>query len=147
MTTIVLATDGSKSSLRAEDFVSTSYDPSNDDVLIVSVAYVPEFVAQYASDDPGSGMTVEDIEKRFINQAEAYTQDALERFRAQGFNVKTSVRVGHPGVEICSVASDNQANCIVMGRRGQTSSSDPLVGSVSQYVLHNAPCPVNVVPL
>lgn len=147
MSQILFATDGSKSSMRAEDFISNTYDSSDDDLLIVSVAYLPDFIAGYASDKSGSGATLEDIEERFVEQAGEYVEDAAERLRSEGFDVETRVLNGRPGEEICSVATDEQADCIVMGRRGQSGSHYPLLGSVSQYVLHHAPCPVNVVPM
>lgn len=144
---ILLATDGSKPSLRAEEFLANTYDPSEDTILVVSVVYVPEFIAGYAADDEeNGGMTENEIEERFREQAHTQAEEAAERLQAEGYEVEILTPAGEPGSEICRVAQDEDVDCIIMGRRGQSSKSEPLMGSVSQYVLHNALRPVNVVP-
>jgi nucleotide-binding universal stress UspA family protein len=49
---------------------------------------------------------------------------------------------GHPGKTICKVAQDWSADLIVIGHRGRSGLSEILLGSVSNYVLHHAPCSV-----
>lgn len=49
---------------------------------------------------------------------------------------------GHPGPEICSFAAEHEADMIVMGTHGYGTVKGFLMGSVAQYVLHHAPCPV-----
>ena len=46
---------------------------------------------------------------------------------------------------ICNAAISWQADLIIMGRRGRTGLSELFLGSVSNYVLHHAPCAVLVV--
>jgi nucleotide-binding universal stress UspA family protein len=52
---------------------------------------------------------------------------------------------GSPSRTICRLASDWQANLIVIGHRGRSGLSEILLGSVSNYVLHHAPCSVMLV--
>jgi len=52
---------------------------------------------------------------------------------------------GKPGEAICSVAKDEQATLVVMGSRGLSTVRRTLLGSVSDYVIHHAHCPVAVV--
>lgn len=49
---------------------------------------------------------------------------------------------GSPGKCICEFARTWQADLIVMGRRGLSGLSELFLGSVSNYVLHYAPCAV-----
>lgn len=49
---------------------------------------------------------------------------------------------GKPGEVICRVAEEEGAEMIVMGTRGLGRFHRTLVGSVSDYVVHHAPCPV-----
>jgi nucleotide-binding universal stress UspA family protein len=52
---------------------------------------------------------------------------------------------GSPGRLICQVASNTNTNLIVIGHRGRSGLSEMLLGSVSNYVLHYAPCSVLIV--
>ena len=52
---------------------------------------------------------------------------------------------GTPGEYICRVAKEDGATMIVMGTRGMGTIRRTILGSVSDYVLHHANCPVLVV--
>lgn len=52
---------------------------------------------------------------------------------------------GEPGKIICNFARVWEANLIIMGRRGHSSMSELMMGSVSDYVIHHAPCSVQIV--
>ena len=54
-------------------------------------------------------------------------------------------RVGDPAPEIVGLASDLQADVIVVGRRGPGESNDSAPGSVSADVVRRAHCDVLVV--
>ena len=53
---------------------------------------------------------------------------------------------GDPGPAICAYAQTSSASAIVMGTRGRSGLKRAVLGSVSDYVLRNAPCPVVVTP-
>jgi nucleotide-binding universal stress UspA family protein len=57
-------------------------------------------------------------------------------------NVETRVLVGDAGPSICAFASETGAGAIVMGTRGRSGIKRALLGSVSDYVVRNATCPV-----
>ena len=59
-------------------------------------------------------------------------------------NLKLVVRRGDPGPAICDVANELSADAIVMGSRGRGRLKRALLGSVSDYVVRNAPCTVIV---
>lgn len=52
---------------------------------------------------------------------------------------------GHPSTTICKFAQSCHANVIVIGRRGHSGLQEMLLGSVSNYVVHHAPCSVLLV--
>lgn len=82
----------------------------------------------------------EDYELEGIDWLKSLTHKALLK------NVKTefSQNCGDPGRIICTMARNWQADLIIMGRRGRTGLSELFLGSVSNYVLHHAPCTVMV---
>lgn len=56
--------------------------------------------------------------------------------------VTTQVVAGEPGPAIVQAARETQADLIVMGTHGRTGLARLLMGSVAEYVLRHAPCPV-----
>ena len=75
-------------------------------------------------------------------QTEQYLQTLVETAIAQGIATEATQLFGHPGRTICELATDWQASVIVMGRRGYTGIGEWFMGSVSNYVMHHAPCSV-----
>lgn len=56
--------------------------------------------------------------------------------------VEADVLIGEPGHMIVGLAEKLSADLIVMGTHGRGGVSRLLLGSVADYVLRNAPCPV-----
>ncbi|AFZ59622.1 universal stress protein [Anabaena cylindrica FACHB-243] len=75
----------------------------------------------------------------------------LQSFSSQantlGINTEFSQNSGSPGRIICDLAKAWNADIIVMGRRGHSGLTELFMGSVSNYVLHHAPCSVHVMHL
>ena len=59
-------------------------------------------------------------------------------------DVRTEVLHGNPGPAVCDFASEVSADLIVLGTRGRSGFKRALLGSVSDYVVRNAPCSVLV---
>ena len=51
-----------------------------------------------------------------------------------------------PGPAVVEFADQVKADMIIMGTRGLGAIKRMVLGSVSTYVLQNAPCPVSVIP-
>ena len=52
---------------------------------------------------------------------------------------------GNPGAAICELAKTWEADLIMVGSHGRQGLNELLMGSVSNYVMHHAPCSVLVV--
>jgi nucleotide-binding universal stress UspA family protein len=72
---------------------------------------------------------------------ETYRQQAI----AKNIAVQCEAKVGNPSLAICDRASEWGADLIVLGRRGHKGISELLLGSVSNHVIHHAPCSVLIV--
>lgn len=60
----------------------------------------------------------------------------------QHISADCSCPIGVPGNTLCELAEKWNADLIMMGRRGRSGFSELLLGSVSNYVMHHAPCSV-----
>lgn len=60
----------------------------------------------------------------------------------QDIPVETQVVMAEPGPGIVSLAEKDQADLIVMATHGRSGLGRVLMGSVAEYVLRHAPCPV-----
>lgn len=141
----VLATDGSESSQKAVEYGRTALDPEKFGFLVIHVARpIP---ATMGDDLTWSENDSAELRKMAQKHAREVARDTANLLKEHGFGVEVEARLGHPGREICDLAKSRDATGIVMGRRGMSTLGDLLLGSVSHYVIHHAPCPVTVVPL
>ena len=83
----------------------------------------------------------EEFEKEELEWLKSLTNEAI----AQGVKTEFTQNLGDPGRVICTLAHTWQADLIIMGRRGRSGLTELFLGSVSNYVLHHAPCAVLVV--
>jgi nucleotide-binding universal stress UspA family protein len=75
---------------------------------------------------------------------------AEQAVKALGANVGAVVRTAAglkgPAGALDAAAIDHKADLIVVGTRGRGPWTGSVLGSVSQRLLHNPPCPVLVIP-
>ncbi|MEO8496212.1 MAG: universal stress protein [Planctomycetota bacterium] len=82
-------------------------------------------------------------------EADDKTTQALANVqpRVSGVLVEHLVHGGPPGEVICWVAQERDCDQIVMGTHGRTGLRHLLLGSVAEYVVRHARCPVLTVRL
>ena len=96
----------------------------------------------------GNDLTIESWQEEWENYLHE-GKKLLERHSkiaiAENVKVEGEQLQGSASRTICQFAKEKKADLIVMGRRGRSGLSEILLGSVSNYVLHNAPCSVLIV--
>lgn len=86
----------------------------------------------------------------YLDEAKKRMDELQENLVSQpensGISIETEVTSGflHPVLE--EKATEKQIDLIVMGTKGTTNSSSLFVGSNTEKVIRNAPCPVLVIP-
>lgn len=83
----------------------------------------------------------------FKNQGIQMLQSFYAQANTAGVTTEFTQNIGNPGRIVCDLASNYDADLIVMGRRGRSGVMELFLGSVSNYVLHHAPCSVHIVHL
>ncbi len=72
-------------------------------------------------------------------------QDFVDRAKETGLAAESTQKIGSPGPVICKLAQTWEADLIVVGSHGRKGLGEMLLGSVSNYVVHHAPCSVMVI--
>jgi nucleotide-binding universal stress UspA family protein len=87
---------------------------------------------------------------RLMQHADVVARDQMrelfEKTDWDGLEVETSLQTGHPGQQICEHARDSDVDLIVISTHGSTGLTHLFLGSVAEYVVRHAHCPVLVVP-
>jgi nucleotide-binding universal stress UspA family protein len=148
---IILATDGSEASAKALKFVLTKFQPDRSTrkggrvPIHVSVVHViaPSLLAPI-----DIGTTIPWTKYRALKAKETgrrLVEQSAQKLIEAGFTAEPLCRLGNPAEKIMKMASQQQADLIVMGAKGLTDIDRFLLGSVSTRVVQHADCSVLVV--
>ena len=141
---IVVGVDGSPDSLGAVAFLgSLPLDPQAQLTLVGAVVVPPPLLA---SPEMGAGpLFLDETLARWEAEAERALETAAASFKGKVATIARRVLIGPAGEEIVGNAHAVGADLIVVGARGLGAFTRLLLGSVSEYVLLHAECPVLVV--
>ncbi len=133
MNQIIVGVDGSAGAARALRWACEEAD-RRDWPVTALLAF-----ERHATDDLGLDEVWTDGDAR--KALDAYVLEALGPVQAE--DVAREVRRGLPGPTLVEAATD--ASLLVVGARGHGTLERLLVGSVGEYCVHHAPCPVAVI--
>lgn len=139
---IVVCTDGSDAAIEAASAGLKVVAPA-DHVLLTTVIDPPDHSLVTGAGLAGGTMSPQELDAS--QAAERSAAEHLVQRAAATLGVgdaELQVLEGDPGDAICRLASQAGAAAIVMGSRGRGRVRRALLGSVSDYVVRNAPCPV-----
>lgn len=141
--TYLIATDGTETSKNAEDFVLEALEPEGVELVLTTVIEdLDEDQLQAIKED----VNLETLASKRKKEYEAKLQERAERYEREGFDVRTELRQGDPGEEICRLAEEIDADGIFVGRGGHSRLGEFFYGSVSHYLILNADRSVIVSP-
>lgn len=144
---ILFATDGAKQSDAAIEMLKLFALSDGDEVKVISVVdmAVPMAIDIYGGYLPDTG----ELEKTARENAGKLLLSTEERIRAQFPNenlaISSEVLFGSPESRIVETAEATHPDVIVLGSHGYSRWERLLLGSVSDSVVHHAPCSVLIV--
>ncbi len=129
---------------------------SNRAAMILLSAISPDYGIAYLNPPiypGGEAMIVSEaaikvyLERQEQERADGVTflNSLAQRAVAASVTAEISPQLGEPGRTICEVAKTQAVDLIIVGRRGHRGFNELWLGSVSNYVLHHAPCSVLIV--
>ena len=144
---ILLAIDGSKHSEAAVETLKNFKFSAGDQIKILSVVdmAIPPAIDLYGGYLPNTS----DIEKSARENAEKIVERTIQNIK-NSFNltdvfITSEVLSGSPDSRIVETAEKFHADIIIVGSHGYKRWERILLGSVSNSVIHHAPCSVLVV--
>jgi nucleotide-binding universal stress UspA family protein len=141
--TVLLCTDGSSAATGALEAGLSVLGRSHRFVIATVLDPADPTLLNGTSFDLGGVMSAVDVE-RIDRAREAGARTMLEDTGSTlGLpGAETIVVTGSAGAGLCSLAEEVAASVIVMGTRGRGGIRRAVLGSVSDHVVRNAPCPV-----
>lgn len=144
MKKILVPVDGSAASRKAAEKAIEAAKEKSAELTFIYVVNNPDIMS-----DGQYGIRTRDE----ILNLKAFTEETGKKFLDKFVNeletgdltVKKEVVSGQPDDEIVKLANEGEFELIVMGRRGFSRIKRFFVGSVTQRVISDAPCPVLVV--
>jgi len=140
MKKILIPVDGSAGSDKAVRFALSLVEGEDKELILLNVqlSYNMFHVKRFFSEEQ-----IQSFQEESSKEALSH---ALELTKGLPGIVRTHVRIGDPGTEICEEAKESAVDFIVMGYRGLGAIKRTIMGSVATHVLHETPCPVVIVP-
>lgn len=117
--------------------------PRGSDLFLLHVNPVPQKITGLAKERILKiSQQVHAVQKEVLEQARQFLGKVEKILSRQDVHVHSIVKRGFPGEEILKTIQMKDIDLVVLGTRGYGKATGMLLGSVSQWVLQEAPCSV-----
>lgn len=137
---ILFATDNSSHSERALPQLIDLAKSNDAEIIVFNAYYIPEYMR--TTDSSSHYMNLEKMEKNLLDHGIKVVNEVKEKIESQNVKVTTSVGNGPAGKAIVEKAVSEGCDLIIVGTRGLGNINNPIISSVSNYVIHHAKCSV-----
>lgn len=142
VSTIVTGVDGSEGGNRAAEHAAAIARHWKARLLLVTVVRTPEGWWGIGGAPPSP----EALSAALVEGQQKILAEVEEHLNLEGVDAVTVEELGDPVNRLIAVAESNEADMIVVGKRGAGLAERMLLGSVADRLCHLSPCPVLVVP-
>ena len=145
---VLIAVDDSPESDDAIEFAKRAL-AADAEVIVLNVAQYAVSAAgtmgTFAMGAYGDAMLTTETHERLAEQAEMQARNTVEHAGELIDADETRIEHGDVALTICAVAEDEAVDLVVLGTHDRGRFARLWFGSVSEHVMHHAPCPVLVV--
>jgi nucleotide-binding universal stress UspA family protein len=141
---IVAPVDFTKSSTQALGDAATWANELGSELHVLHI--VPDPTSQAWSAE-AIGVDLAAVGQDWIDKAQRNLDALLSTLPLPADRVKTRVQMGRPGEQIVSYAKAHDAGLIIMASGEHGRVARLLLGSVADYVVRTATCPVLIIPV
>lgn len=134
---ILLAVDGSLSAQRATDHALWLAGQSGAEVVVL---YVVDTHQAFQV-----GIHAGNARAELVAEGQQALEKTAQAAAQMGVRVTTLLLEGDPKSTLVDYAAQEDVDCLVVGSHGAGGLESALLGSVSEYCVFHAPCPVLVV--
>jgi len=144
---VILATDGTKQSEAAIEMAKALNLKEGDEIRVISVLdmALPLTIDVYAGYLPSTDEIEMAVKENAEKILESTGNKLKELFADKNVLIVTELLNGSPESRIVEKAEEIEADLIIVGSHGYNRWERLLLGSVSDSVIHHAPCSVLVV--
>jgi nucleotide-binding universal stress UspA family protein len=142
ISTVVVGIDGSEGSNRAAEHGAAIARHWGAHLKLVTVVRTPEGWWGIGGAPPSP----EALSTALIEGQQRILQDISSHLDLDGIDYETVEELGDPVSRLIAVCEINDADLLVIGRRGAGLAERVILGSTADRLTHLAPCPVLVIP-
>jgi nucleotide-binding universal stress UspA family protein len=150
MQTFLVAIDGSNVHRKILDQVIALSTPGKTHAILLNVLepignYLPPVLLPTGDWVSLPLPTDKETEQKIRESSARLLQQASDRLTGAGISNETRIETGSPREVICHISGEIKPDLLILGSRGLGNLERLMLGSVSDYVVHHAPCPVLIV--
>ena len=139
---ILFATDNSHHSEKVLPQLIDLAKTNDAEVIIFNAYYIPEYMR---SEKSSHYIDLEKMENNLIIHGDKILEEVKAKLENENIRVTAALTNGPAGISIVNKAAEEGCDLVILGTRGMKNISNPLISSVSNFVIHNAKCSVLLV--
>jgi nucleotide-binding universal stress UspA family protein len=140
---ILVPTDGSDMALHAAKIARAIAEKFGSNVTLVHI--VQNYYALPAFSMPDTVAIPLSVMQDLETTGKAILAKTEEIFAGFPGKLTTKLEYGPPGKQLVDLVIEDGYSLVIMGRRGLSGVTGLLLGSVSNHLVHYAPCPVLII--
>ncbi|MCS7230363.1 MAG: universal stress protein [Candidatus Kryptonium sp.] len=137
---ILVPIDFSEHSLQALEYAKLFAEKFNSELILLNVIEPVVFIPDLTMGQ----INIPSIENELMQKSEEKINQLVNDLKNK-YNVRGTVKLGKPYVEIIELSKEEKVDLIIIGSHGHTSVEHLLFGSTAEKVIKKSTCPVLVI--